>query len=244
MRSTLRPRARWASRPLKAAKLLGIPVAAGFHSNFHEYVHQYRLAKLRTVAMAYLRGVHRWADVTLVPTEELRRELRSQGYERIQLMGRGVDTRLFRPEKRDEGLRIKWGARFGTPVALVVGRLAPEKNMTLAIECFRRMREAYPDVRCVIVGDGPLRRKLEQEHSWIHFAGFRQGQDLALHYASADVLLFPARPRLLATFSSREWPAPSNRRVRLRRRGTVRPTRAQRTQGTQRRPAPVCPPRN
>ena len=55
---------------IKAANSLGIPVVAGFHTNFHEYVEQYRLARLQPVAMAYLKHVHRRADVTLAPSQE------------------------------------------------------------------------------------------------------------------------------------------------------------------------------
>jgi len=54
------------------------------------------------------------------------------------------------------------------------------------------MRERLPDLRCVVVGDGPLREKLAAEHSFVHFAGMRGGEDLARHYASADILLFPS----------------------------------------------------
>lgn len=57
---------------------------------------------------------------------------------------------------------------------------------------FERMREAVPDVKCVVVGDGPLREKLAEKNRWVHFAGTRQGEDLARHYASADVMIFPS----------------------------------------------------
>jgi glycosyltransferase involved in cell wall biosynthesis len=42
------------------------------------------------------------------------------------------------------------------------------------------------------VGDGPLRRRLQAAHPDVHFAGLRRGADLARHYASADVFLFPS----------------------------------------------------
>jgi glycosyltransferase involved in cell wall biosynthesis len=77
-------------------------------------------------------------------------------------------------------------------VALVVGRVAPEKNLSLAMECFRRMRERVPDLACVVVGDGPLREALQEKHSFVRFAGVQTGEDLARHYASADILLFPS----------------------------------------------------
>lgn len=177
---------------LKAANALGIPVASGFHTNFHQYMEQYRMGGLQPVAMAYLRNFHQRADCTLTPSREVAEKLRADGFGRVHLLGRGVDTELYHPEKRCESLRAEWGATVGAPVALIVGRVAAEKNLELAVAAFARMREVVPDVTCVVVGDGPLRARLAEKHRWIHFAGTRQGDDLARHYASADVMVFPS----------------------------------------------------
>ena len=147
---------------LRAAKVLGIPVVAGFHTNFHEYLGPYRLGVMQPLAMAYLKGFHMRADCTLVPTADVRDRLAAEGFERLHLLGRGVDTDLFHPSKRCESLRAEWGARSATPVAIVVGRVAPEKNFELALAAFDHLRRAVPDVRCVVVGDGPLREKLAE----------------------------------------------------------------------------------
>lgn len=177
---------------LKAANALGIPVATGFHTNFHQYMDQYGLGGLRPVAMAYLRNFHQRADCTMTPSRDMVERLSAQGILNVSLLGRGVDAELFHPGKRCETLRSEWGARAATPVVAMVGRVAAEKNFDLAMATFERMRQAVPDVRCVVVGDGPLRVKLAERFPWIHFAGMRSGDDLAKHYASADVLLFPS----------------------------------------------------
>jgi UDP-2,3-diacylglucosamine pyrophosphatase LpxH len=57
---------------------------------------------------------------------------------------------------------------------------------------FEQMRRAYPDLQCVVVGDGPLRVKLAARFPWVRFVGVKTGEDLARHYASADVLVFPS----------------------------------------------------
>jgi hypothetical protein len=44
----------------------------------------------------------------------------------------------------------------------------------------------------VVVGDGPLGAALARAHPDLVFRGFRTGDDLAAHYASADVFLFPS----------------------------------------------------
>lgn len=178
---------------MKAAESLGIAIAAGFHTNFHHYVRQYRMAKMEPLAKAYLRHVHRRADVTLAPSSEVVSMLEEEGFSPVRLLGRGVDCNLFHPRRRDETLRRRWGAKPDSLVATVVGRVAVEKNLDLAIESFKRMRETVPDLQCVVVGDGPLRHNLESSHPWVHFAGMQKGEALARHYASSDVLLFPSQ---------------------------------------------------
>ncbi len=177
---------------VKAAKALGIPVATGFHTNFHEYLEQYRLGGLEPAAKAWLKRFHAAADCTLAPSPELVMRLRDEGFREVHLLGRGVDSVLFSPQKRCEALRASWGARVGVPVAIVVGRVAAEKNLELAMRAFERMRQAVPDLRCVVVGDGPVREKLEDRFGWVHFAGVKTGEELAKYYASGDVLLFPS----------------------------------------------------
>ena len=177
---------------VKAAKILGIPVMTGFHTNFHEYMKRYSLGSFQPMVMAYLKRFHDRADCTLAPSRELVERLRDEGFENVHLMGRGVDTELFCPSKRCEILRDSWGATKTAPVAIVVGRVAAEKNLELAIQCFSEMRALAPDLCCVMVGDGPLREKLAAKHPWVHFSGVQIGDDLGRHYASADILLFPS----------------------------------------------------
>jgi len=177
---------------VKAATALGIPVATGFHTNFQDYMGQYGMGVLQPVAMAYLKNFHRRADCTLVPSLDMLERLKAEGFERLHLLGRGVDTQLFSPSKRSDDLRKEWGAGQETPVVMIVGRVAAEKNLELAVAAFEQMRRERQDVCCVVVGDGPLRAKLEENHPWIRFSGMRTGEELARHFASADVLVFPS----------------------------------------------------
>ncbi|TAG11706.1 MAG: glycosyltransferase family 1 protein [Verrucomicrobia bacterium] len=176
---------------IKAAKVLGIPVITGFHTNFDQYMEPYRLGGLKPLAMSYLRRFHRLANCTLVPTLEVKKRLTEEGFSNVHCLGRGVDTQLYSPAHRCDELRRSWGADAQSPVAIMVGRVAAEKNFTLGIRTFQALRHADPTTQCVVVGDGPLRKALQEEHPWITFCGMREGMDLARHYASADLLLFP-----------------------------------------------------
>jgi glycosyltransferase involved in cell wall biosynthesis len=175
-----------------AARRLGIPVASDFHTNFHSYSRHYGVGWLRRPIEAYLRRFHNKAEVTLVPTAQMRRELSARGFRNVEVVSRGVDTTLFHPGRRDEALREAWGVRPGGRVVMVVGRLAAEKNLALAVSAFARMRERDPGLRLVLVGDGPERAALSRRCADAVFAGMRTGEDLARHYASADMFLFPS----------------------------------------------------
>ncbi len=175
-----------------AARRLGIPVTTDFRTNFHQYSRFYGLGMFESVARNYLRAFHNRADRTFVPSRFVRRELALQGFERLEVIERGVDTELFNPRRRSRALRAAWGARDNATVLLYVGRLAPEKNVTLACDAFEAAHRRVPGARLVMVGDGPLACHLERDHPHAVFAGTLRGEALADAYASADIFLFPS----------------------------------------------------
>lgn len=177
---------------LAAANKLRLPVASDFHTNFHSYSSHYGFGLLRRAIVAYLRKFHNKAAVTLVPTEGIRRELLAHGYENIEIIGRGVDTQLFHPGRRDAALRAQWGVGENETAVLYVGRLAAEKNLSLVFSAFDAMHQAHPATRLVLVGDGPERASWQAKRPDAIFCGTQVGEALAAHYASGDVFLFPS----------------------------------------------------
>ncbi|MFT3780927.1 MAG: glycosyltransferase family 1 protein [Nibricoccus sp.] len=177
---------------LSAARKLGIPVTSGFHTNFHQYGGHYGFRFVRRFALGYLRRFHNRTRCTLVPTEELRSRLSRLKFKNLAVLSRGVDARLFSPARRSEALRKSWGAAADDPVVINVGRMAPEKNLDLAVETFRAMRLINPRSKLVLVGDGPLRGPLQAKYPDFIYTGMLEGEALATHYASADVFLFPS----------------------------------------------------
>jgi glycosyltransferase involved in cell wall biosynthesis len=103
-----------------------------------------------------------------------------------------VDGERFAPSRRTAALRAEWGAGEDDVVLLCVGRLAPEKNLALAVEALRDVRAVLRDARLVLVGDGPS-RGLWRSEPGVHLAGLRRDLDLARHYACADLFLMPSR---------------------------------------------------
>ncbi len=177
---------------LHAARRLGLRVFSGFHTNFHSYSRHYGIGILARPIITYLRRFHNRTDCTLAPTAELAEELRALGFTNLRVLARGVDTRLFHPERRDLALRRSWGAEPTDLVALYVGRLAAEKNLQVVLAAYQALQAIRPTARLVLVGDGPLAARLRARHPGIVFPGARIGVDLAAHYASADLFLFPS----------------------------------------------------
>lgn len=177
---------------IRAASKLGIPVVSGFHTNFHTYLEDYHLPGLDAVAQAFLRTVHNQTAKTLTPSQDAADMLRGWGIQDVAVLGRGVETDLFHPAKRSLELRASWGAGEDTPVAIYVGRIAAEKNLGLLMRAFDAFRDVHPEARCVLVGNGPKLAWLEAEFPNCHYAGVRLGEDLAAHYASGDVFIFPS----------------------------------------------------
>ena len=176
----------------RAARRLGIPVATGFHTRFDEYMRDYGAPFLRKTALRWMRRFHNGGQATLVPTQELLDFLRANGFTHPVRLPRAVDTQQFDPSRREAALRASWGLADHEVAAIYVGRIAPEKNLALAVQAFRALQRAQPSARFVWVGDGPAREPLQRDNPDFIFCGIRRGDDLARHFASGDVFVFPS----------------------------------------------------
>jgi glycosyltransferase involved in cell wall biosynthesis len=174
---------------VSAARALGIPVTSSFHTNFHAYARHYGLPLLGRTVLGWLRHVHNRTRRTFAPTAELCTELVGLGFRDLAVLSRGVDTRQFRPALRSAALRASWGTMPEDPVVVHAGRMAAEKNYPLLFRAYAAMRAANPRCRFVLVGDGPLRAGFERAQPGCIFTGFVPRDELARHYASADIYL-------------------------------------------------------
>ncbi len=177
---------------LQAAHKLKIPVCSDFRTNFHAYSLHYGIGWLKKPIVAYLKKFHNRTLLTMVPTEQLRSELAAGGFQNLRVVARGVDTQLFHPAKRSESLRRIWGVQPETPVVIHVGRLAAEKNLAALTAAFSSIRQQRPEARLLLVGEGPEKKALQSQIPDAIFAGTKRGEDLAAHYASGDMFLFPS----------------------------------------------------
>ena len=154
------------------------PFTTAYHTRFPEYVEARTKLPVRH-AYRWLRRFHGPSRGVMVATNSIKGELEHWGFSNIRPWSRGVDTVMFRP-------RDKSWLDLPRPVHVYVGRVAVEKN----IEAFLALD--LPGSK-MVVGDGPMLPELRQRYPSVHFAGARHGDDLARHYAAADLFVFPSR---------------------------------------------------
>ena len=177
---------------MRAAAALGIPVASGFHTRFDHYMRDYGAAFMQPVALAWMRRFHNRAAATLVPTMELREQLDQLGFDHVVHLPRAVDTVRFDPAHRDPALRARWGLAPDDLAVAYVGRMAAEKNLDLAIRAFRAVQALRPGARFIWVGEGPELAAIREANPDFIYCGLQRGEDLARHFASTDLFLFPS----------------------------------------------------
>jgi glycosyltransferase involved in cell wall biosynthesis len=177
---------------LQAAEKLKLAAVSDFRTNFHAYTQHYGVGWLKAPIVAYLRKFHNRTLFTFVPSETVRAELAGLGVRGLRVVARGVDTGRFDPARRDERLRASWGAGHDDPVCMYVGRIAAEKNLACLADAWLAIKARAPNARLVLVGDGPERAPLQARFPEAIFAGTRRGEDLAAHFASGDLFLFPS----------------------------------------------------
>ncbi|MCB1166778.1 MAG: glycosyltransferase family 1 protein [Leptospiraceae bacterium] len=175
-----------------AASSMGIPVLSDYRTHFHKYFEYYGMGKLGRWVHRYLRLFHNLTRRTLVPTASMKSELMEFGFKRVSVIGRGVDTEAYGPHHRCDDLRKSHGIAPETHIVLYAGRIAPEKNVDLAIRSFRAMKECHPNMQMILVGDGPRKASLQAANPDLIFTGFQSGVALSRYYASADIFLFPS----------------------------------------------------
>ena len=177
----------------RAALAAGVPVVSSYHTDFGRYTEAYGVPSLRPVVTGYLARFHRRSRRVYTPSSVARQDLANLGVREVEVWGRGVDTGLFHPGRRSQGLRAELG--MGSRFTLVyVGRLAAEKRVDLVIEAFRRASAMVPRgvLHLVIAGTGPCEPELRAAAPPdVTFFGYLdRGTRLPDLYANCDAFVF------------------------------------------------------
>lgn len=148
-----------------------------YHTKFPEYLAE-RLPVPLSLSYRWMRRFHNTGRGCMVATETLRSDLAGRGFRNLMMWSRGVDTKMFHPERK----RV---LDLPRPIFMNVGRVAPEKNL----DAFLNLD--LPGSK-VVVGDGPDLAGLKRRYADVHFLGLHTGEALANLFASADVFVFPS----------------------------------------------------
>lgn len=164
----------------------GFPFTTAYHTRFPEYVEATAYVP-QSWTYQFMRWFHQPSRSIMVPTPSMQQELEARGFERIRQWTRGVESELFHPQDKMQLAPYlpPQMQNLPRPIFLYVGRVSVEKNI-----------KAFLDLRLpgskVVVGDGPQRAVLAEEHPDVLFAGTKHGAELARYYAFADVFVFPS----------------------------------------------------
>jgi len=184
---------------LEYAESRSIPVISIYHTHFISYVDYYlkgtpivsNIAKSTVVSGQ--RKFYNRCDFVLVPTMALINELISYGFkeEKLHLLQRGLDHKLFNPQKRDSKIiqSITGMEKF---TILIACRLVWEKNMALIIELYNKYLKDNNEINVLIAGDGTAKREMEDQMPGAFFLGSVDQVYLAKLYASSDIFVFPS----------------------------------------------------
>ncbi len=176
---------------LQQAEAWKLPVVATFHTRYDTYLKFYGFGFLEKFARNYFRNFYARCKMVYPPSQSMVDALRADGIaEHMEVFGRGVDSELFSPKRRSLEWRRKNGIADDDVVVSFVSRLVKEKNTDLMARCFQRLREHGVKFRPLIVGLGPEQKNLRLAIPDAVFAGFMQGEDLAVAYASSDIFFF------------------------------------------------------
>ncbi|HYZ17524.1 MAG TPA: glycosyltransferase family 4 protein [Candidatus Acidoferrum sp.] len=117
--------------------------------------------------------------------------------EKIRIVPGAADLRRFSATLSRREARERLGWALDRPTILVAARLVPAKGVGNLIAAIAQVRRAYPDVRLVVVGDGPLAGELRDQvrssglEDAVQFAGYLT-DSLPLAYRAADLCVVPS----------------------------------------------------
>jgi glycosyltransferase involved in cell wall biosynthesis len=182
---------------LACARLADVPCKAVYHTDFAA---QLALLGNDEAPVDLVAAGERWfygsVDEVLVPTESYLDELARRGIprERMSRFRRGFDSAVFSPRAVDPHFRHHYGLPTG-PLALYVGRISHDKDISLLLEAHRAVLDRIPNAGLLLVGSGPhLDELLEASRTipGVVFAGSRPNAQLPTFYSACDLFVFPS----------------------------------------------------
>lgn len=112
---------------------------------------------------------------------------------KLSFIANGVDTEIFHPTGKTDYVHSKLNVPSHHPLIGYIGRLSPEKGPEVFINVANYVLKRIPDCHFVMVGEGPMRKKLENEitnlelNANIHLLGLQS--DVPAIHSSLDLVV-------------------------------------------------------
>jgi glycosyltransferase involved in cell wall biosynthesis len=177
------------------------PLIFTHHTMYEQYSHYVPLDSdaMKRVAIQLATEYCNLCHHVIAPSESIEELLRKRGVTvPITTIPTGIDLEFF---GSGDGLKCRDRYQIAHDAIVIghVGRLALEKNLEYLAEAVGLYLSQRPDVKFLVVGDGPASETMEsilRQHvreSQIIMAGRQCGQDLADAYAAMDVFAFASQ---------------------------------------------------
>ncbi len=186
---------------LKLARLLGVPCVETYHTFFEDYLHHYLPVIPRPWAKSLARVISRrqcnQVNAIVAPSQPMLDVLREYGVRaEAQVVATGLQQESFAVAD-GVAFRFKYGIAMDRPVALFVGRVAFEKNISFLLDMLLILRQQQPDILLVIAGEGPAAASLHAQtaklglQQQVKFLGYLDRHtELNACYRAADIFVF------------------------------------------------------
>jgi glycosyltransferase involved in cell wall biosynthesis len=151
----------WADAVVASLLVPGVRLVLGLHGL--ETDEAFNRRQRLCVRVALRRGA-RFTSVSEAGRRQLREQARVPA-NRVDVLGNGVDLRRFYASNAETRRRLRAALRLDDETFAVgtVGALTPVKDHATLLRAVARAGESLPDLRLLIVGDGPLRADLERQ---------------------------------------------------------------------------------
>lgn len=151
---------------------------------------------MKDICWSILRFIHSYADLTLVTSPQIQKELVANGISRVDVWRKGIDVERFHPKYKSYSMRERMSNGHPEDIIILnVGRIGVEKRLNDIKPMIESLQSKGINIRMCFIGHGPHRNKLMQhfvDTNTTVFLGHIPDDELSSAYASADVFIMPS----------------------------------------------------
>ena len=186
---------------LKLSKRCSCPIIHTFHALYEDYISYLNPSKKlnQGIAKLVMKSRLKKADAIIVPTKKAEKKLIACNVrEGIEIIPSGINLEKHQKTMTHadrEDLRAYFSIASNDIVLVSIGRLSYEKNLDEAIRFFALATEKYPNLKLLLVGEGPARDALErlcqnlEIADKVVFAGKVKPDDVSRYYQAGDIFV-------------------------------------------------------